>query len=68
MAEMTSRGANTPTANMTDVPDPPPTPPEKPLPMDCCGGGCEMCVMDVYDRALQRYEVELAAWQARHGS
>lgn len=47
-------------------PDPPPTPPEKPLPMDCCGGGCAVCVWDAYEEALQYYEAQLAAWKLRH--
>lgn len=45
--------------------DLPPTPPEKPLPSDCCGGGCARCVFDVYEDALERYERQLAQWQAR---
>lgn len=45
--------------------DPPPTPPEKPLPADCCDGGCAVCVWEAYDEALRHYQQELAAWQAR---
>ena len=50
---------------MSSVPDPRPIPPEKPLPTDCCGSGCPMCVLDIYDMALERYAAELAAWEAR---
>eukprot|EP01018_Ginkgo_biloba_P026069 Gb_09328 [translate_table: standard] len=30
-------------------------PPEKPLPGDCCGNGCEPCVWDTYFDELQLY-------------
>ncbi|WP_153041225.1 oxidoreductase-like domain-containing protein [Paraburkholderia monticola] len=36
---------------------------------DCCHSGCTQCVFDLYDEALERYEVALAGWrkrQARH--
>jgi len=32
--------------------------PERPLPSDCCDGGCTRCVFDVYADELQ-------AWQER---
>jgi hypothetical protein len=51
---------------MSPVPDPRPVPPEKPLPSDCCGGGCAVCVNDAYDEALDDYEARLAAWRERH--
>lgn len=51
---------------MTQDPDPCPTPPEKPLPTDCCGSGCPVCVLDAYDEAWHRYRSELAAWQRRN--
>ncbi|WP_232231991.1 oxidoreductase-like domain-containing protein [Burkholderia sp. WSM2230] len=32
---------------------------------DCCHSGCSPCVFDLYDEALERYEIALAEWQAR---
>ncbi len=53
---------------MTHTVDPPPLPPEKPLPGDCCDGGCVVCVWEAYDEALRHYQAALAAWQARVGA
>ena len=36
------------------------TPPQEPLPSDCCGSGCVPCVFDLYEEELKRYEYELA--------
>lgn len=49
-----------------DPGDPRPVPPERPLPGDCCGGGCDPCVYDLYDEALADYRERLAQWRARH--
>jgi hypothetical protein len=49
-----------------DPDDPRPTPPERPLPDDCCQSGCNPCVFDLYEEALERYEARLAEWNARH--
>jgi hypothetical protein len=46
--------------------DPPPAAPERPLPGDCCRSGCNPCVFDLYQDALERYRAQLAAWEARH--
>jgi hypothetical protein len=46
--------------------DPRPVPPERPEPDECCNGGCDRCIFDVYADAMERYEADLAAWQARH--
>jgi hypothetical protein len=32
---------------------------------DCCHSGCTQCVFDLYDEALERYEVALAVWKKR---
>ena len=51
--------------------DPPPVPPVRPVRPesgDCCNGGCERCVFDLYDEALARYEIQLRAWQVRRDS
>lgn len=47
-------------------PDPRPLPPEAPLPSDCCGGGCSVCVLDAYQAELDHYRARLAAWLERH--
>lgn len=46
--------------------DPRPVEPEKPLPGDCCDGGCDRCVLDIYAEELEHYRQRLAQWQARH--
>ena len=45
--------------------DPKPQPPVQPDLDDCCHSGCSPCVFDVYDAALERYEIALAEWQKR---
>jgi hypothetical protein len=35
---------------------------------DCCRSGCTPCVFDLYEAALERYERELAAWEAAQGA
>jgi hypothetical protein len=43
--------------------DPPswPSPPEPPDPAECCGRGCDPCILDYYDRALTRWEEKVRA-------
>jgi hypothetical protein len=45
----------------------PPLPPrpEPPEPGDCCGGGCERCVIDVYEQRLQEWQEVVEARRAR---
>lgn len=45
--------------------DPPPTPPARPAIDDCCRSGCDRCVFDLYQDALERYRGALGAWDAR---
>lgn len=46
--------------------DPPPVPPERPAPEECCNSGCIPCVYDLYDEAMETYRQALKAWRARH--
>jgi hypothetical protein len=49
----------------SDDEDPAPVPPVRPLPEECCGGGCSPCIFEQYEEALQRYEAELEVWRKR---
>lgn len=31
----------------------------------CCGNGCEPCIFDLHDIAMDEYRRALRAWQAR---
>ena len=44
-----------------------PEPPDPPEPADCCGGGCERCVYDLHEEAMERWREALRRWQAHHG-
>ena len=46
--------------------DPAPQPPQRPDSDDCCRSGCVPCVFDLYAEAMERYRIELKAWQRRH--
>src|SRR5258708_32200042 len=46
--------------------DPAPLPPVAPAANDCCRGGCDPCVCQVYEEELARYEAKLREWQLRH--
>ncbi|MBB6243943.1 oxidoreductase-like domain-containing protein [Rhodanobacter sp. MP1X3] len=49
-----------------DPADPPPVRPVEPDAAECCGEGCVPCVFDIYEQALERYQIALAAWRERH--
>jgi hypothetical protein len=53
-------------AELTDT-DLPPTPPKRPGNDECCHSGCDPCVFELYEDALERYRVELSAWELRTG-
>ena len=38
-----------------------PRPPAKPDPAECCNGGCNPCILDSYDVALERWEARVRA-------
>ncbi len=45
-----------------------PQPPEPPDINACCGSGCDPCIFDAHDLAMDAYRQALRAWQARQGS
>ena len=53
---------------MTAPPEPDPIP-EPPPPPDfdaCCGNGCDPCIFDLHDLAMDEYRRALRAWRERH--
>lgn len=50
------------------VPDPDPMPVPPPVPdIDaCCGNGCDPCIFDLHDLAMDEYRQAMRAWRARH--
>ncbi|MDR7298712.1 hypothetical protein J2X16_004080 [Pelomonas aquatica] len=53
---------------MTDVPDPDPMPqpPAQPDLDACCGNGCDPCIFDLHDLAMDDYRRALREWRQRH--
>lgn len=47
-------------------PDPMPRPPPPPDFDACCGNGCDPCIFDLHDLALDAYRQALRAWRERH--
>lgn len=45
--------------------DPMPLPPEAPDINACCGSGCDPCIFDAHDMAMDEHRQRLRAWQAR---
>ena len=46
--------------------DPMPVPPPPPDIDACCGNGCDPCIFDLHDLAMDAYRQALRAWRARH--
>ena len=46
--------------------DPMPQPPVQPDIDACCGNGCDPCIFDLHDLAMDRYRQAMRAWKARH--
>lgn len=43
-----------------------PQPPEAPDIDACCGNGCDPCIFDLHDLAMDEYRKALRAWRAVH--
>jgi hypothetical protein len=46
--------------------DPMPVPPLQPDIDACCGNGCDPCIFDLHDLAMDDYRQALRAWKSRH--
>ena len=51
-----------------DHDDPMPQPPEAPDINACCGSGCDPCIFDAHDLAMDSYRQALKAWQTRQAA
>lgn len=40
--------------------------PPKPEPEPCCGSGCDPCVLEIYEEALERWERRVEQIKARY--
>jgi len=49
-----------------DVSDPMPRPPPPPDLEACCGNGCDPCIFDLHDLAMDECRRALRAWRERH--
>ncbi len=49
-----------------DLADPMPEPPPPPDFDACCGNGCNPCIFDLHDLAMDAYRRALRAWRERH--
>lgn len=47
--------------------DPMPQHPEPPDLNACCGSGCDPCIFDTHDLAMDEYSNALSAWRERQG-
>jgi hypothetical protein len=53
---------------MPDVPSPEdsrPVPPLQPDDSECCRSGCDPCIFDQFAEEMERYRVQLRAWEER---
>jgi len=50
-----------------NITTPPPQPPVPPDGADCCGSGCNPCIFDVYEEAMERHRAALELWREKHG-
>lgn len=46
--------------------DPGPRLPPRPEPEPCCGSGCDPCVLELYEEALERWERQVAEIKNRY--